>query len=280
MTDLIKAALREDIGPGDITTNSIVPHSSRATAILLAKQDLVCAGLDIVKEVFKSLDKGSVFVRKVREGRYVKKGTVLAKISGKARALLSGERVALNILQRMCAVATVSRRYAEKVKGTKAVILDTRKTTPLLREMEKYAVKTGGAANHRTGLFDSVLIKDNHIVVAGSIGSAIKKARSAGHKKIEAEATTLAQVSEALKSGADIILLDNMGVPLLKKAVKLVSSFNRSFSKKVKTEASGGITLDNVRSVARTGVDRISVGALTHSAGSADISLEFTGIDS
>ena len=276
--EVIKQALKEDIGGGDITTNSIIPKSAIVRAEIVAKQEGIIAGLDIAEQVFRELDRNIVFVRKAKDGEKVKEFQVIAELKGNARAILAGERVALNFLQRMSGIATLTARFvklagAGKAKGVK--ILDTRKTTPLMRELEKYAVKAGGGENHRFGLYDAVLIKDNHIEAAGSITEAVKKAKHSG-KSIEVEVKNLRGVREALNSGVDILLLDNMDIKSIKKAVKIVKEEGR---KKAKLEVSGGVNLNSIKSIAKTSVDFVSIGALTHSAKALDISLEVLNIN-
>ena len=268
---LVRAALAEDIGPGDITTTLCVPADARATATVLAKAPGVIAGLDICALAFHLLDPEARWEPHVADGFHVTEPpTPLATVTGNARALLTAERVALNFLQRLSGVATVTARYVAAVAGTQARIVDTRKTTPGLRALEKYAVRVGGGYNHRLGLYDCVLIKDNHIQAAGGIRSAVAAARAhiPHTMKIEVETDTLAQVAEALDAGADIILLDNMDNETMRRAVAQIGG-------RAITEASGGLALDRVAAVAATGVQILSVGALTHSAPALDISLDF-----
>jgi len=268
---LVRAALVEDIGPGDITTTLCIPEGARATATVLAKQQGVIAGMAIGELAFHLLDPDAVWSAHVTDGDRVGEGrTPLAIVTGDARALLTAERVALNFMQRLSGIATVTARYVDLVAGTNARIVDTRKTTPGLRALEKYAVRAGGGFNHRLGLYDCVLIKDNHIKAAGGIGNAVRgaKAHIPHTMKIEVEASTLAQVEEALKAGADIILLDNMDTEMMREAVTAIGG--RAIS-----EASGGLTEARVAEVAATGVDILSIGALTHSAPALDISLDF-----
>ena len=264
---LIALALKEDVGDGDITTNNIVPSEVRRKAKIIAKEDGVVAGLIVAKMVFEKLDPDLVWTEVVHNGDRIKKGDVLAQFEGTYRALLTGERTALNFLQRMSGIATMSAIYADAVKDFQTVILDTRKTLPGFNKLDKYAVKLGGASNHRHGLHDMAMIKDNHIEVAGGITNAVKTVRSkVDHGiKIEVETTTLAQVQEAIAAGADIIMLDNMDNETMRQAVQLIAG-------RAKTEASGNITLERLREVAATGVDFISIGALTHSVRALDIS--------
>ncbi len=267
---IVTQALKEDIGSGDITTNSIIAKKKKACANFYAKDNGVVAGLKIAKSVFKKLDNKIVWKNFVNDGDKVSAGTKIASIKGSYRSLLTGERAALNILQRASGVATLTSTFVENVKGTNAKILDTRKTAPGLRLLDKYAVKTGGGNNHRIGLFDMVLIKDNHIEVAGGIKEAVKQVRKHLRKKllIEVETSTLEQVKEALDLKVDIIMLDNMNNEMVKEAVQLVNG-------KCKVEASGNVSLENVLSIAETGVDFISVGALTHSVKAFDINMKF-----
>lgn len=267
---IIQTALQEDIGLGDVTTLATVTPGTPGRAQLVAKEDFVLAGIDVAARVFRLVGDGVAFEKIVEDGRAVDRGQVLAWIKGDAALLLQGERVALNLLQRMSGIATLTAQYVRAVEGTRATLVDTRKTTPGLRVLEKYAVRMGGGRNHRTSLYDGILIKENHIVAAGGIAAAVERARTrAPHTlRIEIETQNLAEVAEALEAGADIILLDNMEVPMLADAVGLIDG--RALS-----EASGGVNLDTVRGIAETGVDFISVGALTHSYRSADISMLF-----
>jgi nicotinate-nucleotide pyrophosphorylase (carboxylating) len=262
-------ALEEDIGSGDVTTNTIVPAGASLRGRIIAKQDGVVAGLEIAKQVMLALSQQVTFVAEVEDGSKVTRGTVLANIDGSARVLLTTERTALNFLGRMSGIATLTRKFVEAVTGTKAVILDTRKTVPGLRITDKLAVRLGGGQNHRTGLFDMVLIKDNHIDFAGSITAAVQRVRNSGTTlEIEVETRSLDNVREALALGVERILLDNMSVETMREAVAICDG-------RAKLEASGNVTLDTVLEVARTGVDYISVGALTHSPQVFDVSLEF-----
>lgn len=264
---LIDLALHDDVGSGDITTDNIIPAGTRRKARMVAKADGVVAGLPIAEMVFRKLDADLVWKPKVQEGDKIKKGDVLVEFEGSYRALLTGERTALNFLQRLSGIATMSNKYAEAVKDFPTVILDTRKTLPGFNKLDKYAVKTGGASNHRHGLYDMAMIKDNHIEVAGSISAAVNAVRSKIEPgiKIEVETTTLEQVQEALEAGADIIMLDNMDTKTMRQGVQLIDG-------RAKVEASGNMTLERLREVAATGVDYISIGALTHSVSALDIS--------
>ena len=266
--ELIHRALEEDIGYGDITTSLLIPDESESRALYIAKVNFVLSGLPFAREVFRILDPSTSFKTFYNDGDKVKKGEVFAEVFGKTRAILEGERVSLNILQRLSGIATLTRLYVESIKGLKAKIVDTRKTIPCQRFMEKYAVRTGGGRNHRFGLFDGVLIKDNHIEAVGSIKEAVRIAKSTHHLvKIEVEVENLHDLEGAIKAGADIVMLDNMTVKDMREAVKIAKG-------RVIIEASGNIRLENVREIAETGVDLISVGALTHSAVAADMSLK------
>ncbi len=267
--EYIERALQEDIGTGDVTTDTIVPADASLRGRIIAKQDGVIAGLDVAKQVFLTLDPGVTFLAKTEDGSKVTKRDVLAEVEGPARALLTGERTALNFLGRMSGIATLTRKFVDEVAGTNATILDTRKTAPGLRTTDKLAVRLGGGQNHRTGLFDMVLIKDNHIDFAGSITLAVERVRASRTKlEIEVETRTLDDVREALALDVDRILLDNMSPAMMREAVAICGG-------RAKLEASGNVTLDNVLEVAKTGVDYISVGALTHSPVVFDVSLEF-----
>ena len=266
--NIIYNALEEDICQGDVTTNLLIPEDRKSKAHCIAKENFVLAGLPFVREVFRILDPSILFKTLYNDGSKVKKGNIIAEISGKTCVILKGERVSLNIVQRLSGIATLTSRYVEKTRRLKAKIVDTRKTTPCHRFMEKYAVKVGGGYNHRFGLFDGILIKDNHIKTLGSIKKAVREAKKGHHLfKIEVEVKNLKELKEAIESGADIIMLDNMSVRDMKEAVKIAKG-------RIMLEASGNISLENVREVAETGVDLISVGALTHSAPAVDISLK------
>lgn len=266
---LVDLALAEDIGSGDVTTDALFGSKSRASASLVAREKLVVSGLEVAGWVFARLDAGCVFKAATREGAQVRPGGVLARVSGPVRALLSAERTALNFLRHLSGIATLTRAYADELRSSKCRLLDTRKTTPGLRTLEKAAVRAGGGFNHRMGLFDGAMIKDNHIVAAGSIRAAVDalRAKLPPTVKIEVECDNLGQVRKALRAGADIIMLDNMSIDKMKKAVALVDG-------RAATEASGGLELSGLRRVAAAGVDYISVGALTHGARSVDISME------
>ena len=268
---LIELAFEEDIGIGDITTEATVPPTQTGVGTLLAKSEGIVAGLPVAERVFEKLDATLTFRTRVKDGDAVIVGTPIAEVQGSAKTILMGERTALNFLQRLSGIATLTAQFVEAVAGYDTKIVDTRKTAAGWRAVQKYAVRVGGAHNHRFGLYDGVLIKDNHIVAAGGIGNAVQRARQiVPHTaKIEVEVETVEQVDEALKAGADILLLDNMSPSIMQRVVEEVS--NRAV-----TEASGGITLDSVKAVAATGVDLISVGALTHSAMPMDISLNLT----
>lgn len=266
--NILRLALEEDIGHSDITTTLLIPDGERATALLVAKGSFIVAGIPFAQKVFTLVDPQTQFRIYFSEGSKTAKGAIIAEIAGNTRTLLSCERVGLNVLQRLSGIATLTSRFVEKVKGLNVRIVDTRKTTPGLRFMEKYAVRTGGGSNHRFGLFDGILIKDNHIEAAGGITAAVASARQAHHlSKIEVEVENLNELNEALAAGADVIMLDNMSLDDMKEAVRLARG-------KAMIEASGNMTLERVRDVAETGVDLISVGALTHSAPAADISMK------
>jgi len=260
----VRAWLAEDLGAGDLTSEAVVAEGATAKAAILVKEPGVVCGLELVRSVFAELDPGFTTEALAADGDEVE-GQV-AQLDGDARALLAGERLALNLLGRLSGIATLTRRYVDAVEGTGATILDTRKTTPGLRALEKYAVRCGGGTNHRLGLDDGILIKDNHLRLAGSLGEAVSNAAATG-VSVEVECETLDQVAEAVQAGADMILLDNMSPAQLSEAVALVDG-------RAKLEASGGVNLDTVRAIAETGVDFISVGALTHSARALDVSLE------
>ena len=265
---VIDFALNEDLGSGDITTNALVPGEMKAKATMVAKSSGVIAGLAVAEYVFKSLDKDIRWQTFINDGGHVTKGDLILEVSGSYRALLSGERLALNFLQRMSGIATMTDNYKNQLEGSKVKILDTRKTVPGLRLLDKYAVRMGGGTNHRIGLYDMVLIKDNHIKVAGGITKAvaqIKKNIPVGFK-IEVETTSIAEVNEALTAGADIIMLDNMDNTTMRECVKIIN-------KQAKVEASGNMTIERLREVAETGIDFISIGALTHSVTALDISM-------
>lgn len=267
----VSDALAEDLGlSGDITTDATVARDATADAVIASRQDGVISGLDLAAAAFAAIDDGVRFDVVSPDGTRVEKGDIVARISGSARAILTAERVALNYLGRLGGIATLTRRYVDAVSGTGAAIVDTRKTTPGLRAFEKYAVRCGGGRNHRTGLFDAILIKDNHIVAAGGIDAAIERARAyAGHMvKVEVEVDTLEQLDRVMQHRVDAVLLDNMTPATLREAVKMVAG-------RALTEASGGVNLSTVRAIADAGVDLISVGALTHSAPVLDLGLDF-----
>jgi nicotinate-nucleotide pyrophosphorylase (carboxylating) len=269
---VVVRALEEDLGAGDVTTEACVPEDREATANGVARKELVACGIPVAARVFATIDPTLRFTAKVEEGTKVKGGTVLFTVEGRARSLLTAERVALNLIQRMSGIATATRRYVEALPpGSKTRITDTRKTTPGLRLLERYSVRRGGGHNHRNDLGSAVLIKDNHIVAAGGVRTAIENARArAPHtSKIECEVDSLEQLEEAITAGADIVLLDNMDTPTVEEAVRRTRG-------RALLEASGGITIERITELARAGVDAISVGALTHSTPAADISLDFT----
>jgi nicotinate-nucleotide pyrophosphorylase (carboxylating) len=267
---IVAAALAEDVGPGDVTTLAMIPAEATCEARLRTREAGVVAGLPVAIAAFRHLDPDARIAEHKRDGDRMEPGDLLLIVNGRARAVLTAERVALNFAQRLSGIATATARYVEAVQGTGATIVDTRKTTPGLRRLEKYAVRVGGGRNHRFGLFDGVLIKDNHIAAVDGIGAAVQAARrGVPHSlRIEVETDTLDQVREAVEAGADAILLDNMPPAVLREAVQIIGG-------RAVAEASGGITLGTVRAVAETGVDLISVGALTHSAPSLDLGLDF-----
>jgi nicotinate-nucleotide pyrophosphorylase (carboxylating) len=266
---IVLAALAEDIGAGDVTTDATVPMDAVGVADLLVKEAGVVCGLLVAETTFRALDSDIRFESLASDGDVVEPPAVVARISGSERAILTGERVALNFVGRLSGIATLTRRYVDAVEGTGAAVLDTRKTTPGLRELEKYAVACGGGRNHRFGLDDAVLVKDNHLRAAGSVPAAVELVRAATALPIEVECDTLDQVAEALALEVDAILLDNMTLDQLREAVDLTGG-------RARLEASGGVNLDTIRAIAETGVDEISVGALTHSARSLDVSLELS----
>jgi nicotinate-nucleotide pyrophosphorylase (carboxylating) len=269
LDDVIRRALAEDVGSGDVTTRAMIRPEARGRGVLLAKAPIVVAGLDIARAVFAQVAGTDeiVFTALVHDGDQVPEGTLLASIEGPASALLTAERTALNLLQRLSGIATATRAYVDAAAG-RITVLDTRKTTPSLRALEKYAVRIGGGSNHRFGLFDLILIKDNHIRLAGGIAQALAMARaSSPGLPVEVEAQTVADASEAADAGADIILLDNMTTPEIRQAVAIVAG-------RAKTEVSGGVTLERIPELATTGANFVSVGALTHSVLAADISLD------
>jgi nicotinate-nucleotide pyrophosphorylase (carboxylating) len=268
VVDFLKHAIEEDIGHGDITTSLLVPETNEASALYVAKGHFVLAGMPFAEEVFHIIDPAVSFKVFYHEGAKVMRGDVLGEVSGKARVLLAGERVSLNILQRLSGIASLTSQFVDAVQGTKAKIVDTRKTTPCQRFMEKYAVRMGGGMNHRFGLFDGILIKDNHIEEVGGISEAVTLAKAGHHlARIEVEVENLKELQEAIEAGADIVMLDNMSVQDMTEAVKLADG-------RVTVEASGNVGLANVREIAETGVDLISVGAITHSVVAADISMK------
>lgn len=267
---ILRHALEEDIGTGDVTTQATIQPGVQASAELVAKEDFILSGIDVAQRVFHLLSLETAFEKLIEDGQSVKRGDVLAWLKGDAAVLLQGERVALNFLQRMCGVATLTAAFVKQIEDTGAVVVDTRKTTPGLRVLEKYSVRMGGGGNHRMALYDAVLIKENHVSAAGGIASAVSRARqSVPHtQKIEVEVRDQAEVAEALNAGADILLLDNMSIEELRSAVEMING-------RAITEASGGINLETIREIAETGVQLISVGALTHSYHAVDISMLF-----
>lgn len=276
LAPLLRLAVLEDVGPGDLTTNSLVPEEAQGRAKVVARTDGVIAGLPAALQAYAHLDSRVRFEQRVDDGSSLVPGKVVAMVEGPARSLLTGERLALNLIGRLSGIATLTRRYVDAVAGTKAEILDTRKTTPGWRLLEKYAVRAGGGRNHRRGLYDGVLIKDNHLACGEeqfTLPAAIERTRAdvPVGTLIEIEVDTLAQLEEVLPAAPDIVLLDNMSVEQLREAVEL----RDRQAPDVQLEASGGITLDSIRPIAQTGVERISIGALTHSATSLDVGLDW-----
>jgi nicotinate-nucleotide pyrophosphorylase (carboxylating) len=266
---IIAQALAEDLGQGDITSEAVIPPEARFQGVMSARQEMVVAGLSMALEVFTTLAPQARVQALASDGQLLPPGGQLARIAGPARALLSAERTALNLLQHLSGIATLTRAYVDRLAGTKAVLLDTRKTIPGLRALAKYATRMGGAQNHRQRLDDGVLIKDNHIAVCGSLGEAVRRAQDAGLKSIEVECDTLEQVAEALEAGVERILLDNMDPATLARAVALVGG-------QARTEASGGVNLETIAALAASGVDFISVGRITQSAPAVDIGLDWS----
>ncbi|MGY2736027.1 carboxylating nicotinate-nucleotide diphosphorylase [Sphingomonas sp. UYP23] len=268
----VAATLAEDLGPGgDITSAAVIPADARFTGVMDSRDAIVVAGLPIAEAFFRALDPAVQIERLVGEGARVEAGTALLRLQGLARALLTAERSALNTVQHLSGIATMTRGYVDAIAGTGATLLDTRKTIPGLRTLEKYATRMGGATNHRMGLWDAAMIKDNHVAVAGGVGPAVARAVAAGIARIIVEVDAIAQIEPALAAGATHLLLDNMAPPMLREAVTLVAG-------RVPTEASGGVRLDTIRAIAGTGVTYVSVGRLTQSAPAADIGLDFTAI--
>lgn len=264
---VIAAALAEDIGAGDLTSIAVIPAELKFHGVLAAREPMVVAGLDIARQVFATVVPEATWVAEAEDGDRVDAGSVIAEVVGPARGLLTAERTALNLLQHLSGIATLTRTYVDRLDGTGCTLLDTRKTIPGLRHLAKYATRLGGARNHRMGLYDAILIKDNHIAVCGGVTQAVRRARTAG-VPVEIECDTLGQVGEAVAASADIILLDNMPPDLLRQAASLVAG-------RAKLEASGGVTLDTIRDIAETGVDFVSVGRITQSARAVDIGLDW-----
>lgn len=283
---LIELALREDLGQGDVTSEALIDENLKGKGIIKALEDGVLAGIEIARLVFKRIDPEILFKPLVKDGEKIINKSKVAEIEGKVKSILAGERTALNFLQRLSGIATFTSKFVQEVKGTKTKILDTRKTTPGFRALEKYAVKMGRGENHRMGLYDRILIKDNHIRACGGVGTAIRKVKKSlknetfvsrfdlKNLKVEVEAKNIKEVKEAIQSEADWIMLDNMSSSQIKEGVRMI----RSNRRKMKIEVSGRVNLNNVKKIARLGVDYISVGALTHSAKALDLSLEFTKI--
>ena len=270
LTAFVAATLAEDLGPGgDITSSAVIPADARFTGVMDSRDAIVVAGLPIAEAFFVALDPAVEIERLVEDGERVAAGTALLRLHGLARAMLTAERSALNTVQHLSGIATMTRGYVDAIAGTGATLLDTRKTIPGLRALEKYATRMGGATNHRMGLWDAAMIKDNHVAVAGGVGPAVARAVAAGIARIIVEVDSIAQIEPALAAGATHLLLDNMDPPMLRAAVTLVAG-------RVPTEASGGVRLDTIRAIAETGVTYVSVGRLTQSAPAADIGLDFT----
>ena len=272
LSAFVRATLAEDLGDGgDITSEAVIPAEARFTGVMDSRDAIVVAGLPIAEAFFRALDPGVAIERLVSDGQRVAAGTDLMRLEGRGRAMLTAERSALNTIQHLSGIATMTRAYVDKIAGTGAILLDTRKTIPGLRLLEKYATRMGGATNHRMGLWDAAMIKDNHVAVAGSVAEAVRRAVAAGIRQIIVEVDRVDQIEPALAAGATHLLLDNMDVPTLRGAVTLVGG-------RVPTEASGGVRLDTIRAIAETGVTYISVGRLTQSAPAADIGLDFAAI--
>ncbi|MET3759854.1 carboxylating nicotinate-nucleotide diphosphorylase [Sphingomonas sp. AAP5] len=270
LTAFVAATLAEDLGPGgDITSSAVIPADARFTGVMDSRDAIVVAGLPIAEAFFVALDPAVEIERLVEDGERVAAGTALLRLHGLARAMLTAERSALNTVQHLSGIATMTRGYVDAIAGTGATLLDTRKTIPGLRALEKYATRMGGATNHRMGLWDAAMIKDNHVAVAGGVGPAVARAVAAGIARIIVEVDSIAQIEPALAAGATHLLLDNMDPPMLRAAVTLVAG-------RVPTEASGGVRLDTIRAIAESGVTYVSVGRLTQSAPAADIGLDFT----
>ena len=275
--DIVERALAEDVGRGDLTTLALIPSSAQAEARVVMREAGVVAGLPVLAAVFEAVDPALLVTPQATDGDHMAAGAVVAIVRGSARSILTGERVALNVLQRMCGIATLTARYVAAVGELPTRVLDTRKTTPGLRALEKYAVRAGGGVNHRFGLYDAILIKDNHLALLEAhgvdVGEVVRRAKAAVGPlvQVEVEADTIEQAQQAAAAGADLILLDNMAPDMLRAAVAAIGG-------RARLEASGGITLETIRAVAETGVDYISVGALTHSARALDISLEVNGV--
>jgi nicotinate-nucleotide pyrophosphorylase (carboxylating) len=265
----VQATLAEDLGDaGDITSAAVIPADARFAGVMASRDAITVAGLPLAEAFFRALDRDVAITRMVEDGETVTAGTALLRLSGRARALLTAERSALNTVQHLSGIATMTRAYVDRIAGTGATLLDTRKTIPGLRMLEKYATRMGGATNHRMGLWDAAMIKDNHVAVAGSVGEAVRRAAAAGIDSIIVEVDTIDQIEPAFSAGATHLLLDNMPPPVLRGAVTLVGG-------RVPTEASGGVTLETIRAIAETGVTYVSVGRLTQSAPAADIGLDF-----
>lgn len=277
ITDIVRLALMEDLGPGDLTSRLTVPPGRQGQARIMARQNLVLSGLEAARETLRQVDQGIVVTPYAVEGDRLREGDEVARLEGPAVSILSAERVALNFLMRLSGVATITAEYVAAANNPQVAVVDTRKTTPGLRILEKAAVRHGGGRNHRFALYDGLLVKDNHIAAAGSITRAVENIRRGAPQtlRLEVEVDTLDQLLEALKAGADIIMLDNMGPDLLRQAVKITADFHAPRPRATLLEASGGISLNTIGPIAQTGVDLISVGALTHSAPSTDLGLDW-----
>lgn len=273
--EMLKKAVLEDEGNGDVTSTILIPSNKNVTAHIIAKEDLILAGMPFVREIFKIIKENLELGVFFEEGDFVKKSQVIAEAKGCARSLLLAERVSLNLLQKISGIATLTNSYVKKIEGLQVKVADTRKTSPCLRYMEKYGVRVGGGINHRFGLYDGILIKDNHIKIIGSIKEAIELAKKGHHLlRIEIEVKNLDDFKQALYAGADVIMLDNMSIEDMRKAVNIKKTFTSDNKRNIILEASGSVSLENIKDIAQTGVDIISIGALTHSAKAVDISMK------
>ncbi len=277
LTDIVALALQEDLGPGDLTSRLTIPQGTKGRASLVAREALILSGAAVAREAFRQVDESLKFELVAADGDHLEPGDVIARLDGLAASILTGERVALNFLMRLSGVATTTARYVAAAANPEVAVVDTRKTTPGLRILEKAAVRHGGGRNHRFALYDGLLIKDNHIAACGSIAKAVSMARNGlPHGfKVEVEVDTLAQLKEALKAGAELVLLDNMPPDMLREAVKITTDFHAPAPRVTLLEASGGVNLETISAISQTGVDLISVGALTHSATAVDLGLDW-----